>query len=239
MIKFFRKIRYDLMVKNKTGKYLKYAFGEIVLVVIGILIALQISNWNERRKTSEKELILLTELQSALNLNKEKLNYRSDNFKNVSIEGKLLEVHLSNNLAYNDSLQSYFTIPTTDFSFQISYSTYENIKSQGFDIVSNSELRLKIINLYDEVFANSRDQEIKTSNLLTNSIQPIMFKYFKVTPIGFKPTDYKRLLSSEEYSNVLSLMVMLADNYEGLCEYSISEIDKLLIDIELEIEKHK
>ncbi len=53
MIKFFRKIRYDLMEKNKTGKYLKYAIGEIVLVVIGILIALQINNANENRKITE------------------------------------------------------------------------------------------------------------------------------------------------------------------------------------------
>ncbi len=51
MIKFFRKIRYDLMDKNKTGKYLKYAIGEIILVVIGILIALSINNWNENRKS--------------------------------------------------------------------------------------------------------------------------------------------------------------------------------------------
>ena len=50
MIKFFRKIRYDLMEKNKTGKYLKYAIGEILLVVIGILMALQINNWNEIKK---------------------------------------------------------------------------------------------------------------------------------------------------------------------------------------------
>jgi Family of unknown function (DUF6090) len=49
MIKFFRKIRYNLMEQNKTGKYLKYAIGEIVLVVIGILIALQINNWNDKR----------------------------------------------------------------------------------------------------------------------------------------------------------------------------------------------
>ena len=52
MINFFRHIRKDLMEKNKTGKYLKYAFGEIILVVIGILIALQINNWNEDRKTN-------------------------------------------------------------------------------------------------------------------------------------------------------------------------------------------
>ena len=50
MIKFFRHIRQNLIMENKTGKYLKYAIGEIVLVVIGILIALQINNWNETKK---------------------------------------------------------------------------------------------------------------------------------------------------------------------------------------------
>ena len=50
MIKFFRKIRQNLLSEGKTGKYFKYAIGEIVLVVIGILIALQINNWNEGRK---------------------------------------------------------------------------------------------------------------------------------------------------------------------------------------------
>src|SRR5210317_1401641 len=49
MIKFFRKIRQKLLMENKTSKYLKYAIGEIILVVIGILIALQINNWNTDR----------------------------------------------------------------------------------------------------------------------------------------------------------------------------------------------
>jgi len=63
MIKFFRKIRYDLMEKNKTGKYLKYAIGEIVLVMIGILLALQVNNWNELRKQSKSELQILHKLK--------------------------------------------------------------------------------------------------------------------------------------------------------------------------------
>ena len=50
MIKFFRKIRYQLLGEGNTGKYLKYAIGEIVLVAIGILIALSVNNWNEERK---------------------------------------------------------------------------------------------------------------------------------------------------------------------------------------------
>ena len=69
MIKFFRKIRQKLLTENKFTKYLIYAIGEIVLVVIGILIALQINNWNETRqiKKVEQEIlyVLLEDLNSA------------------------------------------------------------------------------------------------------------------------------------------------------------------------------
>ena len=59
MIKFFRRIRQNLVLEGKSGKYLKYAVGEIVLVVIGILIALQINNWNEHRKVLKAQEDLL------------------------------------------------------------------------------------------------------------------------------------------------------------------------------------
>ena len=54
MIKFFRHIRQSLLAEGKTGKYLKYALGEILLVVLGILIALQLNIWNEKEKTTTK-----------------------------------------------------------------------------------------------------------------------------------------------------------------------------------------
>ena len=59
MIKFFRKIRQRLVIEDKFSKYLLYAIGEIILVVIGILIALQINNWNEKQKNKQQELIIL------------------------------------------------------------------------------------------------------------------------------------------------------------------------------------
>ena len=74
MIKFFRKIRYDLMEKNKTGKYFKYAIGEIVLVVIGILIALQINNWNEQRKQNSQERYILNQLKVEFEADSIKIN---------------------------------------------------------------------------------------------------------------------------------------------------------------------
>ena len=74
MIKFFRKIRYNLMEQNKTGKYFKYAIGEIVLVVIGILIALSINNWNESRKDLKTELNSLISLKQEFEHNKSLLS---------------------------------------------------------------------------------------------------------------------------------------------------------------------
>ena len=64
MIKFFRKIRQNLLSENKFSKYFLYAIGEIVLVVIGILIALQINNWNENKKASNSEKSILIGLKS-------------------------------------------------------------------------------------------------------------------------------------------------------------------------------
>jgi hypothetical protein len=56
MIKFFRKIRYQLLGEGKTGRYLKYAIGEIALIMIGILLALQLNNWNLQGK-QETQLV--------------------------------------------------------------------------------------------------------------------------------------------------------------------------------------
>ena len=66
MLKFFRKIRFNHMEKNKTGKYFKYAIGEIILVVIGILIALSINNWNESRKENSQLKIALKSVYNEL-----------------------------------------------------------------------------------------------------------------------------------------------------------------------------
>lgn len=72
MIKFFRKIRQNLLSEGKVGRYLTYAIGEIILVVIGILIAVNINNWNESRKERkyiQKELSALSkDLQSKLEI---------------------------------------------------------------------------------------------------------------------------------------------------------------------------
>ena len=70
MIKFFRNIRQNLVMENKNGMYFKYAVGEIVLVVIGILIALQINNWNENVKKLKQEKVYYCKIKEDLESDK-------------------------------------------------------------------------------------------------------------------------------------------------------------------------
>ena len=69
MIKFFRKIRQRLLTENKFSKYLIYAIGEIILVVVGILIAISINNWNEKLKVEQIEQKLLKALKKEITMN--------------------------------------------------------------------------------------------------------------------------------------------------------------------------
>ena len=93
MLNLFRKIRKNLLGSGQTRKYLLYAIGEIALVVIGILIALQINNWNELRKDREKERIIINSLEQELDANEEYLISRLNSYsKNVDGCRNLLQL---------------------------------------------------------------------------------------------------------------------------------------------------
>ena len=153
MIKFFRKIRYDLMEKNRTGKYLKYAIGEIILVVIGILIALQINNWNEGRKLANQETFYLTRLLSENN--RDIITFSS--FIKDLEKGNETIVNFSEALkinAINDSLlihraNEYFKFGSIFPIFSSSKSTFEDLSSTGnLKVVKNTNLRDDIVQHY-------------------------------------------------------------------------------------------
>ncbi|MCO4822081.1 MAG: hypothetical protein KC469_08440 [Flavobacteriaceae bacterium] len=111
MIKFFRHIRQRLLAEGKTGKYLKYAIGEIILVVIGILIALQINTWNEGRKNNAKEQQILIQLKDEYNANLLQLEQKITHRKRIiKAANKILEHIDSPSNVNSDSLNSQLSI---------------------------------------------------------------------------------------------------------------------------------
>jgi len=137
------------MEKNKTGKYLKYAIGEVVLVVIGILIALSINNWNGQRVTKKLELNTLEELKTALIQDTVKLDVDLNFFRNKQKRIELLLNHINNKRPYHDSLDNYFRVAyAVGHNNTINISAYELLRERGIDIISNDSLRKKIARLY-------------------------------------------------------------------------------------------
>jgi len=149
MIKFFRKIRQNLLMENKTGKYFKYAIGEIILVVIGILIALQINNWNNNRIEHKIETNILSEI--LVNLEKDVINLNSKisyNDKKAKLNKDVLE-HLEQKTPLTDSLKWSYARILGRGNFEPITVAYENLKSKGIDIIHNDSIRIAISELYD------------------------------------------------------------------------------------------
>jgi len=133
MIKFFRKVRQQLIKDNKLSKYLFYAIGEIVLVVIGILIALSINNWNEKRKDLAKEQLILKQLKNEYLFNLEELEEKIL-MRNEGIEASNIILNqIDNPEQFNEDLlyKSFWKI--------LSDPTFDPIQN---DIVASDKIRL-------------------------------------------------------------------------------------------------
>lgn len=148
MIKFFRKIRQNLVSENKFSKYLIYAFGEIVLVVIGILIALAINNRNQDRIVLEKEQTYLKGLKVEIQTSAKKLlKLREVNNTNFSGAKQLLD--FVSNAEIEPSEAKFSELLFSTFSYDISFNPnnsllFEIINSGSLKDISNTELRIRL-----------------------------------------------------------------------------------------------
>jgi len=151
MIKLFKRIRKNLISKGNTGKYLTYAFGEIILVVIGILIALQINTWNEARKNKALEKSMLENLVQNLEQNSDKMksHIKSINFNRKS--GAVVLAAIENKLIDQDALEDQFhkALMNTS-SVGLSETGYTVIKNNGFQIIRNQTLKNELMAFFED-----------------------------------------------------------------------------------------
>ncbi|WP_370476952.1 DUF6090 family protein [Tamlana flava] len=200
MIKFFRHIRKNLLNEGKTSKYLKYAIGEIVLVVIGILIALQINNWNEQRKLQKLEKTYYESLYTDIkkdsleyirksrnaNRNIQKLNnilrfiYNDYDIKKTKFDS----IDFGNKI-YKDTLALIFSFSQAGFvQFPQTYeNTITDLRSTGnIKLLKNEELKNRIIDYYNsqKLFKSWNESLITARQTMESALNNILNKEERV-----------------------------------------------------------
>lgn len=246
MIKFFRKIRFNFINESKTGKYITYAIGEIVLVMIGILLALQVNNWNENRKDHHKEMASLKSLKSELEVSLEEL--KSDyNFTELFHQSTLKVLnYIREKPQISDSIQRDFFLSYQFSSFFPKTSTYETFKNGNLELIQSDSLKILITDIYEAGY--QRILSRYNTTLITARFH-FYQKHFRITTnakpdIGLIqlrgsfiaiPNDYEQLLNDSEYESLISETIIerniqLRDfvNTIELVEKGIAEIAEYL-----------
>ena len=244
MIKFFRKIRQRLLSEGNTRKYFKYAIGEIILVVIGILIALQINNLNESQKSKSTVIQLLENVQKELILNLNKADFiieqcvnRDHILHNVNNRIYTIEDYRKNRrLTRVISLEAPFHIADNAFlnlmkaedrNLKEYYSIINGLKTLYIDqkrmIESTDEDEKKMVYDFVNYLRNTKDWYAKWNlfNFLNDNYTDEMYTYFLTDPSYFNfASDYFQVATHQKFKQ--------AHFFRGYALKVYRDIDKVL-----------
>ena len=240
MLRFFRQIRKKLMEQNKASTYLLYAIGEIALVMIGILLALQVNNWNEDIAKREKETAILGELRKNLETNASTL---TEFIHEQTTRDKELDViihHIEMEKPYTDSLGIYLRQVRRGAYISLNSSAFESLQSLGFDLISNESLRYSIIDLHNQTYTQSLAIIESIRNVQYQSTHEIFVKYFSYSEDPFttlKIHDYQAFLQNKEVYNLITFRKAGKEGVLNMAEKMLLESQKLIALVNKEIIK--
>ncbi len=242
MLRFFRQIRQRLLTEKRFNKYLLYAIGEIVLVVVGILIALQINNWNEYRKSGQEELALLRELKADLEHSKNELQIIIKDNQTYVHGYERINTYIENDWPYASELDTAFTDLDIWSQPYLATTTYETIKTKGIDIIRNDSLKrhintvysLNIKSLTEDIFpwewsfSQNTTQRIMVSNIRRDNKTDLA-----------KPNDFEKLKKDEEFRNFLSILIAVRLSNIDYSERALESIKVLIAHIDEELKSRE
>jgi hypothetical protein len=244
MLFLLRKTRRKLMQNNKTTTYLLYAIGEIILVVIGILVAVQIDSTYNDYQTKQLEIKYLKELRSNLLFDIKDIKFNIDFNQSRYNSNQIVLEHLRKRLPYHDSLD--FHLSNLLFSTRSlpNMGAYESLKSKGLEIISNDTLRSEITKMYSFSYHNVIDFEHIDDHLHQyNVMWPAVMNVIEVGTLKVdvihngtaKPIDYGAMLDNVQFKNALASNLtfrqVMLETYKDLN----SSVAKLIINIESEL----
>jgi hypothetical protein len=229
MIKFFRKIRQKLLSENKFSKYLIYAIGEIVLVVIGILIALQINNWNEERKViiglDEQLHSMTNELEQDIIFFKELIE------RDEKRIGFLRSLIVGN----YDTLELTKAPGIISFNYdQRAFGTaYLGLKQRGeVNLIDNPQLREVMVAYFEEVCVEFNNRSAWHKEFVTTNVEPYIMSHLEMDSTALtRPEIVLKELKTTELKNIVSLQLWnhkRTDRHAHMAMASASELIEMI-----------
>lgn len=253
MLRFFRTLRQRLLAENKVSRYLLYAVGEIVLVVIGILIALQVNTWKEERELRKEERLLLANLKADFEVRREELREFDTYYaREMDALGILLPLfHSAQPLPEEKVLDSLLSYSENAYTFNNSFQLLDLLFSTGrIDLIGNETLKNNLLKwpfLVEETLEEQRylmEIDIRLGYPVADQFisQSDLSRFFKFRGYGTEEftskmhKDYAGLFRSSLYENYLSrrlqtLRIMKSDRLRLI---QIADEILALIDVELE-----
>jgi len=189
-----------MLSEGKTGKYIKYAIGEIVLVVIGILIALQLNTAKENWQREKLRQELLIELRSSMMEDTLALNREKKRLKSAYINAMLLKKVIKEDLPYTEALDSSLAKILGVSIVPADYKIYDRLLSIGMEVRDDKDLSMEIVHYYDDSKNLEESGEV-VQNLLIDHIYPTYFiSYSRNKAV---PEDFEKLKEANEFKIAL------------------------------------
>ena len=240
MLTFFRQVRKSIISGTPIRKYLLYAIGEILLVMIGILLALQVNNWNENRKENQEEQVLLNILRDDFTsrlLELESLN-EGRLLAARSIESLMSYASDISSMPSNETMDSLLSITTQTFRFNEQFSTLDMLfNSGGINQISNDSLKVLLTNWPTLVEEMLEEQRLVVNHF--QKLETVLEKYVSLRDIYQKfewtfhdipdippshiQKDYVGLLQDRGFENVMA-------SKRFLLYVNIADTEKIIVD---------
>ena len=245
MLYIFRQLRRRLLNSSESRRYFIYALGEIALVVIGILIALQINNWNEKKNARQFELTMLTEIRSALKQDRHYVGshipYRMSFAENAL---SFFNRWLLGATTDRDSMDHHFRQVFNSYLVTLNRGPYEALKFTGLDKISNDSLRNHMIHVYDFTYPRyekfllysedlDRDRQFALYDALRME-RTLVFEDEKVSlpNPGIKDIDFK---DNQDFLELMAIITSRINNNKNTVDNFVPSIDSLIFRLDREI----
>jgi hypothetical protein len=184
MVQLFRKIRQKLLAEKKITHYFTYAIGEILLVVIGILLALQFNNWSIEKNNSVKERWYLINMVEDIEYQRGTLEFQKKHYQKTIETAKsiLRDYKKTKKISDIDSLNEKMNLFIEVSIFPNVNNTYQELVSSGQQaIIKNKDLSISIIDYYLFCEDNYKDVKNNNDNVYYRELHPIFYNYSQIT----------------------------------------------------------